>query len=622
MVYPRPRPLVGDASTAAERAADPAGWRLEPADRDGLAAAIAARRDIRRFRPDPVPGEVLDRVLAAGHQAPSVGHSQPWRFLVVRDPATRARAAVLADRERLRQADALDAESARHLKSLSLEGLREAPVGVVVCCDRRARAAGVLGRATFPDADLWSCACAVQNIWLTARAEGLGLGWVTLFRPADLADLLHLPDGVQTLGWLCLGWPDERPPEPGLARQGWSRRAPLADVVLAERWPDGGPPPPVDRSGPAAAPRADRPSTDAAPPADRPSPTAARLADRSSTPAAPPATPEAPALDPAGRVGARDADDLLLAVPGALGLLGGVLTEHGRSVPATGGVLLVAAADHPVAARGVSGYPASVTRTVARAFADGRAAGAVAAAAAGLELVLVDAGIDGPAVPGWRDARPGRPRGDLVGAAALHPADAEALLATGGELGAHTAARHGLLAVGEVGIGNTTVAAALAAALTGLEPDRLVGRGAGSDTATVERKRAVVQAALDRYPGPRRPRTEPELAELLGGLGGGEVAVLSGAILAAARAGAVVVLDGFLTGVAALAVLDVDPRVRAALVAGQRSAEPGHAAVLEALGLEPLLDLRLRAGEGVGAALAVQLLRTGSRLRAETGRTG
>ncbi|WP_237769842.1 nitroreductase family protein, partial [Kytococcus sp. HMSC28H12] len=154
------------------------------------------------------------------------------------------------------QADLLVPERAARLLDLKLEGLREAPVGVVVACDRRTPAAGVLGRATFPDTDLWSCACAIQNMWLTARALGLGMGWVTLFEPADLAGLLHLPEGVETLGWLCLGWPDERPPEPGLQRAAWSRKAPLEDVVLSERWPqegDAAPDAPVSHlRGPAA----------------------------------------------------------------------------------------------------------------------------------------------------------------------------------------------------------------------------------------------------------------------------------------------------------------------------------------------------------------------------------
>src|SRR5699024_3312465 len=159
---------------------------------------------IRSFRPDTVPPELLTHVLAAGHTAPSVGHSQPWRFIVIRDQQTRDRASHLADRERLRQANRMTADRGSRLLDLKVEGIRDAPVGVVVACDRRAPAAGVLGRATFPDTDMWSCACAIQNMWLTARAAGLGMGWVTFFQPPDLAELLGLPEGVETLGWMCL----------------------------------------------------------------------------------------------------------------------------------------------------------------------------------------------------------------------------------------------------------------------------------------------------------------------------------------------------------------------------------------------------------------------------------
>ena len=235
--WPRPVPTVGDQTSASERAAEPQGWRLEEPQRNAIYSVIAARRDIRRYRPDPVPEDTLRRVLGAGHAAPSVGHCQPWRFIVVSDAGTRQRAALMAERERQRQAHLLDEDAGRRMMDLQLEGIPEAPLGIVTCCDRRTPASGVLGRATFTDTDLWSCACAIENMWLAARAEGLGMGWVTLFPPRELAALLGLPSGVETLGWLCLGWPDERPPSPGLERAGWSRRAPLEDVVLRERWP-------------------------------------------------------------------------------------------------------------------------------------------------------------------------------------------------------------------------------------------------------------------------------------------------------------------------------------------------------------------------------------------------
>jgi nicotinate-nucleotide--dimethylbenzimidazole phosphoribosyltransferase len=224
--WARPVPVVGDTSSAAERAAQPQSWRFGDPERRAFYDIVMARRDVRRFRPDPLPPALVERLLAAAHAGPSVGHSQPWRFLLVAEASTRERAALVAERERQRQANLLAEDARRRMLDLQLDGIREAPLGLVVCCDRRAAPAGVLGRATFPDADMWSCACAIENLWLAARAEGLGLGWVTLFPPEELASLVGLPPGVETLGWLCLGWPDELPPGPGLERAGWSRRAP------------------------------------------------------------------------------------------------------------------------------------------------------------------------------------------------------------------------------------------------------------------------------------------------------------------------------------------------------------------------------------------------------------
>ncbi len=579
--WTRPVPLIGDTTSAAERAAAPDAWAFPPEDRDALARVMAARRDVRRFRPDPVPDAVLTRVLEAAHRAPSVGHSQPWRFVVVRAAPTRERAAVLADRERLAQAAQMAPESARRLLDLQLEGIREAPLGVVVCCDRRSPAAGVLGRATFPDADLWSCACAIQNLWLAARAEGLGVGWVTLFRPADLAELLHLPDGVTTLGWLCLGWPDERPPGPGLERAGWSTRAPLSEVVLAERWP---------------------------------------APDVPGAPAAPPSHLRAP--DQQAVVGVRDDADRLLTPPGSLGVLDRVVDRllALRPEPGTGaqlerGTLVLAGADHPVTAHGVSAYPAEVTADVLRAAVAGVAMGTVAARAAGLACVVVDAGVAAEPVPGAVAARPAGPRGDLLRSDALTAADVDGLLAAGRRIGA-AAGAVGAVALGEVGVGNTTVAAALAAALLGLPAEAAVGLGAGADSAMVRRKQDVVGTALERL-----GRTQDPL-RALAAVGGPEIAVLAGVTSGAAAAGSPVVVDGLATSVAALIAVRLEPAVAAHLVAGQRSREAAHAAVLTELGLEPLLDLRLRAGEGVGACLAVGVLRDALVVRRGSARTG
>lgn len=534
---------------------------MPPEVRDGLAQVIAARRDVRRYRPDPVPDEILERVLAAGHAAPSVGHSQPWRFVIVTESQVRARAAWLADRERLAQAAKLHPEAGRRLLDLQLEGIREAPLGIVVACDRRAPAAGVLGRATFTDTDLWSCACAIENMWLTARAEGLGLGWVTLFRPEDLAGLLGLPEGVVTLGWLCLGWPDERPPSPGLERAGWSARQPLSDVVVRERWPDSDVPTPVSQL---RAPHRHR------------------------------------------VVAVRDDADQLLTPLGSLGALDRAVDRICSVSPETpaGGTLVLVGGQHRVVELGVSAFEPSVGDDVMTAARAGEALGVVTARASGLGVRVVDSGAAS---------------GDLLHRDAMTPNRVEELLAEGRGIGT-AAARRGLVVLGEVGIGNTTVAAVLAALLLDLSPEEVVGLGASSDTAMLERKREVVAGALVRARAEhgdtlRVPTT------LLAALGGPDVAMLAGVIRGAVEAGAVVVLDGLLTSVAALIVVEETPAAQAYLVAGQRSRELAHGYVLERLGLEPLLDLRFRAGEGAGACLAAGLLMTALQVRADTART-
>jgi nicotinate-nucleotide--dimethylbenzimidazole phosphoribosyltransferase len=575
MTWPRPVPVVGDTTSAAQRAGDPRAWRFGDEQRRAVYEVMAARRDIRRFRPDPLEPELVERLLTAAHGAPSVGHCQPWRFVLVSAAPTRERAALVAERERLRQARLLNEEAGRRMLDLQLDGIREAPLGIVVCCDRRAAAAGVLGRATFPDTDLWSCACAIENLWLAARAEGVGLGWVTLFPPEELGELIGLPPGVETLGWLCLGWPDERPPGPGLERAGWSKRAPLASVVLHEHWPCSAPPDP-----PVSALRAP---------------------------------------GPGAVVGARDETDELLTPPGSLGVLDKALDRLaalGIGDDSTATLLLVAA-DHPVTRHGVSTYPTSVTREVLEATVAGQSLGAAAARAAGIDVTAVDAGVDGEPVPGATSCRPTGPRGDLVTTDALSGIDVNQLLGAGRRLGAGTTTP--LVALGEVGIGNTTVAAALAAALLGLGAEDTVGLGAGGDSATLERKRRVVESALARV-GPRRGPSGTLGA--LGALGGPELAVLAGIVLGAAGRGAAVVLDGLATSLAALIAVRLEPGTAAHLVAGQRSREMAHALVLDALGLEPVLDLRLRAGEGIGAVLSCQVLATGLRLRALAGRVG
>ena len=203
-------------------------------ERAAIYRAIDERRDMRHFAGGSVAPEVLQRLLTAAHHAPSVGFIQPWRFIRVRSRNLREQLHACVEVERHRTADALGERRDGFLQ-LKVEGLVDAAeVFAVALAD--GREAHVFGRRTLPEMDLASVACAIQNLWLAARAEGLGMGWVSIFDPADVARLLQLPQGARAVALLCLGPVHGFYEEPMLARERWARRAPLASVVFDEGW--------------------------------------------------------------------------------------------------------------------------------------------------------------------------------------------------------------------------------------------------------------------------------------------------------------------------------------------------------------------------------------------------
>ncbi|HLH66737.1 MAG TPA: nicotinate-nucleotide--dimethylbenzimidazole phosphoribosyltransferase [Solirubrobacteraceae bacterium] len=595
-----PTPEGFDSSRAAERAADPTAWRFEDRDREAVHRAIAQRRDIRRFRPDEVPDEVLRRVLEAAHRAPSVGLMQPWRFIVVRSLQTRTAVRAIARRERLRQADRFG-ERTRQFLDQKIEGVVEAPLGICVCCDHGDPAREVLGRGTIPETDLYSTACAIENLWLAARAEGLGVGWVSFYRPGDLRELLGIPDSVDPVAYLCVGWPDERPVRPGLETAGWASRLDLDAVLMHERWSSHAAH--VDRLKSAARARAGEADVQA--PHLRDGRAAVAPRERLNRQAAVAARAR---LDRQAAIAARDRLDRLVKPAGSLGSLEELIERWalicGSPPPASprAGVL-VCAADHGHLRRGTSLFGAEVSAQVAAAAARGQTAVGVLAAAGGHRLIVADLGLAQATAAPVRGMkiRPGT--ADMLDGPAMSCDELDAALTAGSTLARELVAGGvDCLALGEIGMGNTTTAAALACALTGAPPAATVGRGAGLDAAGVARKREVVAAAIDRHGAPLAAR------DALRAVGGLELAALTGAVLEAGRLRVPVLLDGYAVGVAALAAVRLDPLCAEVLIAAHRSAEPGHALVLEELGLEPLLDLRLRLGEASGALLALPIV--------------
>lgn len=199
--------------------------------------AIFTRRDVRgQFLPDPVDTDTLARLLLAAHHAPSVGFMQPWNFLVIRDPAVK---------QRVHDAFATaNAEAALHFpdekrqlySQLKLQGILDAPINLCITCDRTRSGPVVLGRTHMPAMDLYSSVCAVQNLWLAARAEGLGVGWVSIFHETALQDALGIPRDIVPIAYLCLGHVSTFHDQPDLERAGWLPRLPASDLLFYDQW--------------------------------------------------------------------------------------------------------------------------------------------------------------------------------------------------------------------------------------------------------------------------------------------------------------------------------------------------------------------------------------------------
>ncbi|RUL73646.1 5,6-dimethylbenzimidazole synthase [Dyella choica] len=213
--------------------------RFTDEQRAGLYRAIHERRDVRsQFLPDPIAPEVLARLLEAAHHAPSVGFMQPWDFILIDHLDVKRAVKSLYEEANAQAAGNYSGDRAAQYRRLKLEGIVESPINLCITCDRQRGGLHVLGRNTMLDTDLFSTCLAVQNLWLAARAEGIGVGWVSIVDPARLAETLRLPAQVYPLAYLCLGYVSEFLPKPELEIAGWRSRLPLEQLLHANTWED------------------------------------------------------------------------------------------------------------------------------------------------------------------------------------------------------------------------------------------------------------------------------------------------------------------------------------------------------------------------------------------------
>jgi 5,6-dimethylbenzimidazole synthase len=211
---------------------------LPEAWRRGLYETIARRRDMRAFLPDPIPHETLARMLSAANQAGSVGFSQPWNFLVVENLDTRRQIRAHVEQERMRAAAAFSEERRAKYLAFKLEGILDAPINLCITCDQERFGPAVIGKNTIPETAVYSTCCAVQNLWLAARAEGVGVGWVSILEPHVLRTILRIPDRILPVAYLCVGFVESFPEQPTFEAAGWLPRIPLKNLVFHDQWGD------------------------------------------------------------------------------------------------------------------------------------------------------------------------------------------------------------------------------------------------------------------------------------------------------------------------------------------------------------------------------------------------
>lgn len=560
----------------------PAAPAYDDAEREAVLKVMRERRDIRNgFRGDPIPHEVLLRVLEAAHTAPSVGHSQPWDFVVIRSAETRRTMHELAQRQREAYAKSLPKGRAKQFKELKIEAILDTPVNIVVTADPTRGGRHTLGRHTQPQMAPYSSALAVENLWLAARAEGLGVGWVSFFDEREMVRALGLPEHLEVVAYLCVGYVDEFPDEPELMQAGWSKRRPLSWVVHEETY------------GRRALPGEE--------PHDLLAETVAQIRP----------------LDAKALGEAWERQKRMTKPAGALGMLeiisaqlSGLSRQCPPPIPEPAAVAIFAG-DHGVHAQGVTPWPQEVTAQMVANFLGGGAVCNAFATQVGAEVCVVDVGVaaDLPATPGLLPRKIRGSTSDMTTGPAMTREEAKAAIEVGIETARDlVAAGNKALLTGEMGIANTTASAALISVFTGADPSEVTGRGTGINDETLARKTEVVRRALELHqPDPADP------VGVLAAIGGFEHAALVGLLLGGASLRTPVILDGVSAGAAALVARAIAPEVLAACIAGHRSAEPGHVAALNKLGLRPLVDLDLRLGEGTGALLALPLVQSTAR---------
>lgn len=533
---------------------------------------LKSRRDTRHFTTDEVPDEVIEKALQAGHWAPSVGLTDATRYFIIKSAKVKTAVKNLfLDYNKKAEELTDNPEQKEHYKSLKLEAIEEAPIGLIIAYDRAVLNQFTIGTVGSNEAVKFSSVCAAQNIWLSLTEQGYGMGWVSILNYYQSKKILDLPENIEPLGYFCIGKPATNyDNQPMLQQLHWKQKseAPdckeIKDIVKNYTF--------------------DLPLE---------SPTEAKIENHFSTLL-------------------QEKIDAKTKPIGALGTLEKLAFQIATVFETLNPKIIhpnivVFAADHGIANHGVSAYPQDVTRQMVANFLQGGAAINVFCKQNNIQLSIVDAGVnyDFPTNANLIHAKIAKGTQSFLHIPAMSETELQLCFEKGKSI-VENIAKTGsnCIGFGEMGIGNTSTASVLMSLLTSLPLEECVGKGTGVENEKLLQKQNLLQKAIENYSG------QAELNQQLAYFGGFEILQMAGGMLTAFDHKMIVLVDGFICSVAFLIASKINPNIIQNAVFCHCSAEKAHQTLLNYLNAKPILNLDLRLGEGTGCAVAFPILKS------------
>ncbi|QLC68033.1 nicotinate-nucleotide--dimethylbenzimidazole phosphoribosyltransferase [Flavobacterium sp. LPB0248] len=533
---------------------------------------LKSRRDTRHFTADEVPDEVIQKALQAGHWAPSVGLTDATRYYLIKSHEVKSSIKNLfLDYNKKAEELTDNLEQKELYKSLKLEAIEEAPIGLVIAYDRSVLNQFTIGTIGSNEAVKFSSVCAAQNIWLSLTEQGYGMGWVSILNYYQFKKILDLPENIEPLGYFCIGKPATNyNNQPMLQQLHWKQKseAPICTEINEIKS--------INVSS------FDLQSEN-------------KIQDKSDFYSL-----------------LQDKIDSKTKPVGSLGTLEALAFQMATVFETLNPKIekpniVVFAADHGIANHGVSDYPQDVTRQMVNNFLDGGAAINVFCNQNNIELSIVDSGVnyDFPTNANLIDAKIAKGTQSFLHVPAMSESEVHLCFEKGKSI-VENIAKSGsnCIGFGEMGIGNTSTASVLMSLLTGFPIEECIGKGTGVENEKLLLKQNLLKKALDNYSG------QTELMTQLSYFGGFEILQMAGGMLAAFDHKMLILVDGFICTVAYLIASKINPNIKQNAIFCHCSAEKAHSELLNYLDAKPILNLDLRLGEGTGCAVAFPILKS------------